>query len=322
MPKRAFGKASANRSIAPLCAMVALATLAVGTLAAEPPPTAPDLTKSPTVDRALTYNLGATGLRGWIFTKPANYLDSLQGRTTLASRQILVTHVGAKSPADGVMQVNDVILGVAGKPFDDDARKCFAHAIQEAEKESNNGDLKLTRWRAGQTEEVQLKLRVMGTYSDTAPYTCPKSKLILEEACTALAKEPLHENWCGAINGLALLATGKPEYLPKVREFARKMAPTTLNLQNEINGSAWELGYRTLFLCEYFLITGDKEVQHAITEYTLSLAKGQGMYGTFGHGFAALTADGKRHGSVPPYGPVNMAGLPANLAIVLAKNAA
>jgi len=123
----------------------------------------------------------------------------------------------------------------------------------------------------------------------------------------------------GQQTALALLATGKPEYLPKVRDFARKMAPSTLNLRNEINGSAWELGYRNLFLCEYFLITGDQEVMHAITEYTLSLAKGQGMYGTFGHGFSALTADGKRHGSVPPYGPVNMAGLPANLAIVMGK---
>ena len=56
----------------------------------------PDLTQSNTVDRKLTYNLGATGLRGWIHTKPANFLESVQGRTTAASRQILVTHVGAK----------------------------------------------------------------------------------------------------------------------------------------------------------------------------------------------------------------------------------
>lgn len=58
-----------------------------------------------------------------------------------------MTHVGAKSPADGVLQVDDVILGVGGKPFGDDARKTFAVAIQDAEKESNGGILKLTRWR-------------------------------------------------------------------------------------------------------------------------------------------------------------------------------
>jgi hypothetical protein len=298
--------------------LAAIAMLSGPASAAESPP---DLTKGVTtgVDRERTYNLGATGLRGWIYTHPATYLDSLQGRTTAASRQILVTHVGKKSPADGVLQVDDVILGVDGKPFADDARKVFAQAIQQAEKESNKGVLGLTRWRAGKAEEVQLKLRVMGTYSDTAPYDCPKSKRILEEACKVLEKEPLNENWCGAINGLALMASGNPEYLPKVREFAHKMAPTSLNLRKEINGSAWELGYRNIFLCEYFLLTGDQKVMHAITEYTMSLALGQGMYGTFGHGFSGLTPEGKRHGSIPPYGPVNMAGLPANLGIVMGR---
>lgn len=35
-----------------------------------------------------TYNLGPTGLRGWIHAKAANNLDAVQGRSTLASRQI------------------------------------------------------------------------------------------------------------------------------------------------------------------------------------------------------------------------------------------
>ncbi len=304
-----------------LIPLAAMALMVGGAFAAEPPKTPPDLTKGETagVDRKGTYNLGATGMRGWIYLKPATHFDGLQGRTTAASRQILVTHVGAKSPADGVMKVDDVILGTGGKPFTDDARKGIAVAIQQAEKEANKGLLKLSVWRAGKTEEVELKLAVMGTYSATAPYDCPKSKRILEEACKALEMEPLRDNWTGAISGLALMATGNPEYLPKVREFARKMAPATLNLRNETRGSAWEMGYRVAFLTEYYLLTGDKEVAHAIHEYTTSLARGQGMYGTFGHGFAALTPEGKLHGSIPPYGPVNMAGLPANLAIVLGK---
>ncbi len=153
--------------------LTALLALAASVFAAEPPKTPPDLTQDQSVDRKLTYNLGATGLRGWIYTKPGNYLDSLQGRTTAASRQILVTHVGEKSPADGVVKVDDVILGTGGKPFIEDARKGLAVAIQEAEKESNKGTLKLTVWRAGKTQEVELKLRVMGTYAETAPYNCP-----------------------------------------------------------------------------------------------------------------------------------------------------
>ncbi|NQU21772.1 MAG: HEAT repeat domain-containing protein, partial [Candidatus Nealsonbacteria bacterium] len=265
-----------------------------------------------------TYNLGSTGLRGWIYTKPAAYLDSVQGRTTAASRQILVTHVGAKSPADGVMQVDDIILGVGGKLFSDDARKSIARGIQESEKDANRGILKLTRWRSGETEEVQLKLNVMGTYSDTAPYDCPKSKRIFEEACAALEKERLELNLWGAINGLALMSTGNPDYLPKVREFARKLGASTLRPRRQSMGT-WEIGYQNIFLCEYYLLTDDEEVLPAIRNNTTAMASGQGMYGTFGHGFSELTPDGKLHGSIPPYGPVNAAGLVANIAIVMGK---
>ena len=261
----------------------------------------------PVVDRTLTYNLGATGLRGWIETKPAEYLDSVQGRTTAASRQILVTHVGAKSPADGVISVDNVIVGAGGKLFTDDARKSIAVAIQEAEKEANGGILKLTLLRAGRTQEVQLKLKAMGTYSATAPYDCPKSQLIFDDACKVLEKEPLTEDLWGAVNGLALMATGNPDYLPRVREFARKMGPPTLKLELKGGMVVWDWGYRNLFLCEYYLLTDDKEVLHAIEEYTVSLAKGQSLYGTFGHGIAPPAPDGRLHGSIPAYGPVNAA---------------
>jgi len=278
----------------------------------------PDLTKSATkgVDRNQTYNLGSTGLRGWIYTRPANFPDSVQGRTTTVSRQILVTHVGAKSPADGVMKVDDVILGVGGKPFSDDARRSIALAIRDAEKEENKGILKLTRWREGKAEDVELKLRVMGTYSATAPYDCPKSKRIFEEACKALEKDTLDGSIMGSITGLALLATGKPEYLPRLQELARKMGPPDLKLGRNLG--AWD-GYRGIFLCEYYLLTKDQEVQHAVKEFAVAFAKGQSMYGTFGHGFSDLTPDGKLHGSIPPYGPVNQAGLAASIAIALGK---
>ncbi|MCY2971080.1 MAG: DUF6288 domain-containing protein, partial [Planctomycetota bacterium] len=283
-------------------------------------PVPPDLTKEKPADIKLTYNLGATGLRGWIYTKPANFFESQQGRTTTFSRQILVTHVGAKSPADGVIKINDVILGVADKPFADDARKSIALSIQEAEKETNQGKLTLLVWRQGKTEKVQLKLRVMGSYSATAPFNCPKSKLIFDEACKVLENEPLRDDMWGAVNGLALMATGNPEYLPRVIALAHKIGPKTLKLELKDGMFMWDWGYRNVFLCEYYLLTGDKDVLPAINEYAISLAKGQSMYGTFGHGIAKLTPDGQLHGSIPPYGPVNAAGLIANMAIVMGKN--
>ena len=192
--------------------------------AAEPAADPPDLTQRAKIDRSQTYNLGATGLRGWIHTRAATNFDGIQGRTTTSSRQILVTHVGRGSPADGVIEPGDVILGVDGGLFIDDARRSLAVAIQAAETETGNGVLRLTRWRAGTVEEVRLPLRVLGTYAATAPYDCPKSRRILDEACDVLAREPLTEDLFGAVNGLALLASGRPEVLPRVAEFARRLA--------------------------------------------------------------------------------------------------
>ncbi len=284
----------------------------------------PDLTKeAATINRELTYNLGATGLRGWIYTKAADNLDAAQGRTTLMSRQILVTHVGTGSPADGVVKVDDIILGVEGKLFNDDARKSFAMAIQSAETEAKGGVLMLTVSRGGAVQELSMKLAVLGTYSETAPWDCEKSKRILEAASKVLEKEELTTDWAGPIKGLALLATGNPEYLPKLQEFAHRLAAIEVDPDKKpegfVWGETWGSSNRSIFLCEYYLITRDKEVVSAITKNTLMLARGQSMYGTFGHGFASLTKAGKFNGSVPPYGPVNSAGIPANLAIVLGK---
>jgi hypothetical protein len=288
-------------------------------------PTPPDLTRADTkdvakeVDRDRTYNLGATGMRGWIYTKPANFLDSVQGRTTEVSRQILVTHVGKKSPADGIVRVDDIILGVDGTLFTSDARKSLASAIQMAETDAKEGKLNLLLWRDGQKQDAQIQLRVMGTYSPSAPFDCPKSERIFNEACRVLEKERLQDDLWGAVNCLALMSTGNEEYLPKVREYARKHAPKDLKLSLKPGMVTWEWGYKNLFLCEYYLLTGDEEVLPAIREYTISLAKGQSLYGTFGHGVAPTNADGELHGSIPPYGPVNATGLISNLSIVLGK---
>jgi hypothetical protein len=138
--------------------------------AAQPAPAPPDLTQGGKRDDSHDWLLGPTGARGWMFFRHEDL--------TAASRQILITAVAAGSPADGVLRANDVILGVNGKPFTDDARKSFARAITTAEEKT--GVLRLIRWRAGQRTNVELKLAVLGKYSDTAPYDCPKSKKIFE----------------------------------------------------------------------------------------------------------------------------------------------
>jgi len=100
------------------------------------------------------------------------------GSQNLDARQILVTDVAKGSPADGVLENGDVVTGLKDRAFGVDARILSAQAVTEAEKETNGGVLRLVRWRAGKTENVQSKLPVVGTYAPTAPYGCAKSEHI------------------------------------------------------------------------------------------------------------------------------------------------
>jgi len=272
----------------------------------------PDLTKGGKPDKAHDWNLGPTGMRGWIWSKRLE---------TISSRQILVTKVDAGSPADGVIEIGDVILGVGGTLFADDARKSFGRAIGRAETRQAGGILKMTIWRKGIRDSVTIKLPIMGSYSDTAPYNCAKSARILDAGCGRIAAKGLRGGIPAQVNALALLASGKPEYLPMVREFARKCGPKDLKLK--LHGGegmvAWRWGYTNLFLTEYYLATGDKYVLPAIHEFTTKIARGQSGVGTWGHGMAWPQANaGREHGTLGGYGALNQAGLVCQTSMVLA----
>lgn len=165
-----------SRSLIVVLALPLTVFLCSGSLLRAAPP---DLTSGGVPDNTRTVNLGATGARGWI------YNDKRAAEITGESRQILVTEINAGSPVDGVLAVDDVILGADGGgaipvAFSADARRSLALAIADAEAR-DPGHLTLLRWRAGATTTVQITLRTMGSYSATAPYNCPKSSQILQE---------------------------------------------------------------------------------------------------------------------------------------------
>ena len=62
----------------------------------------PDFTKGDAIPKGAVHdwNLGATGCRGWMFS------DKL---VTTDARQVFITKVDKGSPADGVLEVGDVI---------------------------------------------------------------------------------------------------------------------------------------------------------------------------------------------------------------------
>ncbi len=272
----------------------------------EPVGPPPDLTKGGKLMRINSFLLGPTGLKGAIFTR--YYM-------TDDARQILITEVESGSAADGLIEVGDIILGIGDKKFDSDARKSFGRAINDAETEKQKGVLKLLRWRKGKEKTVSLKLKVLGTYSDTAPYNCPKSKRIMEDALKYLASGKKQPRFSFDI--LAFLASGKPEHMKLARE--RIHAVRWIGPEAKCGNSAWGAGLHGIVMGEYYLATGDKYVLPTLREYAIKTAMGQGGPGTWGHHFVPPDANGKLHGRLMGYGGLNVAGVPCFLSLTLAK---
>lgn len=254
------------------------------------------------------WNLGATGLRGWM------RCDKM---VTSDAREIRITKVEKGSPADGVIAVGDVILGVGGKPFSYDPRTELGKALTLAESEAGQGLLSLTRSRAGIPAEVVVKLPVLGSYSATAPYDCPKSTRILEQGCRNLARHMADSSYSQeldpiprSLNALALLASGDPSYL----QLIKKETEWAANFKDE-GMATWYYGYVMMFLSEYKIATGDDSVMPGLTRLALEAAHGQSAVGSWGHRFAR--PDGRLYG----YGMMNSPGLPLTISLVMAREA-
>jgi hypothetical protein len=268
----------------------------------------PDFTRGDSIPEKARHdwNLGATGLRGWIHT------DTF---VTSEARQIYVTKVDEDSPADGVFEEGDVILGVGGQPFSYDPRTEFGKALTAAESQAGRGNLTITRWRDGTTSEVVLRLPVLGDYGPTAPFDCEKSKRILEQGCRALADlvataDQRQSPIVRSLNALGLLASGDGDYLPLVKQEATWASNYTTD-----GYQTWYYGYVMLFLAEYILATGDDSVLPGLRRLALEAANGQSAVGSWGHRFA------KPDGRLSGYGMMNAPGVPLTISLVMARAA-
>lgn len=270
----------------------------------------PDLTRGDRIPQQARHdwNLGPTGLRGWM------YCDQL---VTTDARQIAVTAVAPGSPGDGTIEVGDVILGVGGSRFSFDPRTEFGRAVTSAETAEGAGRLVLTRWRSGRTEDVTVVLPVAGEFSSTAPYDCPKSQWILHQGLKALSRQVSAADYADGIdpiprslNALAMLAGGVPEQMELVQREARWAAAFTTS-----DFKTWYYGYVMIFLAEYVGATGDQTVLPGLRRLALEAARGQSAVGSWGHTFSL--PDGRLQG----YGMMNSPGLPLTVGMVMAREA-
>ncbi len=250
-------------------------------------------------------HLGPTGLFG--VTSPTS---------------IKITKVQQGSPADGKIKVGDVIISAGGTPFKDQTRKQLADAIDSAESEQAKGILTLTL-EGGR--KVDLQLKILGSYSDTAPLGCPKTNAIITQTADHLSKTRDFGGHGLPIGMLGLLATGERKYIDVVRNelHAAAWAKPDIKLTlDTYNRSTWSWGYINLLLGEYYLLTRDEYVLPAFKAYSIAIASGRDAAGLWGHGMATLDLNrGQAHGRLPGYAVMNQSSLPCFLSLLLADKA-
>ena len=286
---------------------------------------APDLRVSQTqgVTESDYFFLGPTGMKGWMYWY--NLTD--------VSRQILITEVAANTPAQiAGLQYHDVILGTNDTLFSHDARRSFVEALTDAEATDGELDLYVYRPSLATTNSYKLQMSITNApLSSTTPFDCPKSLAILTNYCEYVytngpAGSPTEE-----FSIWAMLGSGIPKYESWATNYiVTQYTPysrTNLNIYRpDANLRAWHLGFQLITLSQYYLYTVDQgnpdyNVLPALTNAALYRANGQSYQGLVSHTFALPQNNGGLlNGSLPSYGPINLATMGGLYGMILARN--
>ena len=182
---------------------------------------------------------------------------------------LAVVAIEAGTPAEGKLKPGDLIYGANGKSFGDDTYRELANAITDSETEEAGGKLVLGVRRDGKNIDVELQLDVMGSYSPTTPYYCPKTDKIIAKAeqWSASRYRPT-QGPASSPTGMLdtdlwfLMATGDPEVQGLVRRaIYNKIRSMDLEPADPHKGGHnWMLGYTGILLGEYYHATGDPNV--------------------------------------------------------------
>ncbi len=231
---------------------------------------------------------------------------------SVSKNQIQVADVQKDSPADGFLNKGDLIVGVGNAAFKN-ASVDMANAIDLAETEEAGGKMNLML-KGNKT--VTITLPVLGSYSKTAPFSCPKTDKIITMTAERLMKGKGDRF---AIEELALMATGEKKYMDAAFESIRnkEWAKGNGELLSPSIYCTWHWGYQAIVLAEYYMLTKDETVMPALRSLALSIAKGQDSRGVYGH----RMADPNNFNRIPGYGPMNQTTLSCMMGMLMARKA-
>lgn len=244
---------------------------------------------------------------------PAGFWGVMQPPWPARKDRIQVTFIDEGSPASkSELKVGDTIVGVGNKKFEGFPAKVLAQSLEEAE--SSDGKLSLLLMNG---EQVQLKLAVLGAYSKTAPYNCPKTDKIIAQAAERLVA--MGASGTVTHTGLlGLMATGEKKYIDYVGKKLKPKNPTPEEVESgKLKGfqyCTWIWGYRLIVKCEYYLLTKDEAYLKEIAYTANALAQGQDGLGLWGHNLARPP----KH-RAPGYGVMNQVSLSNLIGLILAQ---
>lgn len=173
-----------------------------------------------------------------------------------------VREVMPGSPADGKLFVGDVIYSANGTMLGDRAWEVMAAAITHSETREGQGKLVLGVRRLGENLDVEITLAVLGTYSLTAPYDCPKTEKIVDNLNRWVWANGAEAGFLNN-DALYMLATGDPKFLARVRQIVHgkiKGKNPAAPIDPTRAAKSWFNSADAILLGEYYMATGDKSV--------------------------------------------------------------
>jgi len=216
--------------------------------------------------------MGPTGIRVLMTQEQPNYFK--------------VEKVEEGSPAAGLLEANDVVVGANGKVMDVPQNFHFfvsqAGPVQEMAKliedsQAKAGKLELIVWPGGNSAKqktVTVNVEVLGRFSPTFPYNCKRSDLMLKKLrdhIVSLSKtdkdfSKMPHAYTACI--LSLMGTDDPKYQKVVNGFFKSYYDKRYDAANgsgnkSVGGdmATWWNINDSVLLGEYYLLTGDKKLK-------------------------------------------------------------
>ncbi|MEO0795128.1 MAG: DUF6288 domain-containing protein [Verrucomicrobiota bacterium] len=216
---------------------------------------------------------------------------------------VVVSKVQSGGPANGVIEVGDIIWKVNGDSLSDsyftsigngthhDPRVALGNAITDSE--AGNGEITFDIERNGNRSDYTIQLAITNTaYSATWPDSCPKSDLIIQQTA---------DRYVGSINSgltwetgghmasfmtLFLLSTGEEQHLDAVRTLMGSLGTETISTgSNTGRTNNWYGSLKTIAVAEYYIRTGDTAVLPNL-QNDVNHAFATESVGGWGHGWS------------------------------------